>query len=149
MPSMRSSEPGGERRAKLVVLWVLFALAVALAAGAVVAAGWRSTIPRALDARVVAEDWLLEHRAGVDDVFVLTLDDGRRIHVDEAVATVVAVGDRLEKSRGSRVLSVNGEGELLRWSTDTRRIGIASAVVLALMMAMALFETGRGGEGVE
>ena len=149
MPSTRSLNPGAERRVKLVVLWVLFALAVALAAGAVFAAALRSTIPRVLDAHVAAEDRLLEHRAGVDDVFVVTLDNGNRIHVDESVAEVVAVGDRIEKAWGSRALSINGELTPLTWSVDTRRIGLAVLVVLALLLAMALFETGRGAARVD
>ncbi|MEX2016164.1 MAG: hypothetical protein WD873_05955, partial [Candidatus Hydrogenedentales bacterium] len=80
MPSSSSPEFAAHRPAKLVVLSVLLTIAALLAAGAVFAAALRTTIPRALDARVAAEDRLLEHRAGVDDVFMLTLEDGRRLH---------------------------------------------------------------------
>jgi len=103
----------------------------------------RSTIPLRLDAVVVDVEKRSEKIAGVDDVYLLHLDDGRVLPVDRPVYHTVRVGERVRKSAGEARLFIGDvnladetQGEPLTWSRDVAGLRVVTSVAMAMMLGV-------------
>ncbi|MBX3413254.1 MAG: hypothetical protein KF708_11240 [Pirellulales bacterium] len=97
----------------------------------------RTTIPRRLDAIVVARTSGREKHPGFDDACLLTLDDGRTIQVEPELFHAVAIGDRLHKERWDEELKINDRTLSLHSSADEQ--GMLRTMPLALVVMLAQF----------
>ncbi len=122
---------------------VLATLLVVFAAGNVWATLQRSTIPLALDGTVTAIDLRFEKERGVDDVYLVTLDGERTIHVDTAIGRQLAWGDRVSKQRWDRTLSTPRGPVPLTPSRDTRRMLVVMALVVLAGWLLLLRPSGN------
>jgi hypothetical protein len=111
------------------VLGIAFAL---LAVGATVS---RSLIPHGVDAIVSAVEVRREKHPGVDDVWLVHLDDGRRLHVDAALASRLREGSRVAKARGETQVAVDGAPVVLDFSRDA--LGMLWVMPLTLLSGAA------------
>ena len=138
--------PSPEPRASRIALALVAAVVVAFAAAGARALAARSTIPVAIDAEVTSVEVREEKHPGVDDVWLVGLDDGTH-HLDAAVARTVQVGDRVVKERFSRTLLVDGEPVALRLSDDARMmLGVApGTAAVAVVLAALLGKRRREG----
>ncbi|WP_243059398.1 hypothetical protein [Nocardioides sp. SR21] len=114
----------------LAVTGVLFA---ALAAWTLVA---RSTIPAELDGTVTGIELRHEKHPGVDDVWMISVDDGDLRHVDTHVADLVDVGDAVEKSAWDTSLLVNGEPRPLSLSDDARAMLLLAPIIAVVVVSL-------------
>ncbi len=114
---------------------VLLAIGVAFALLAVGATVSRSLIPHAIDGTVTAVEVRREKHPGVDDVWLVHLDDGRRIHADAEVARHVSSGARLTTAAGDAQLRVDGTTVDLGLSRDA--IGMLWVMPLTILTAAA------------
>ena len=96
----------------------------------------RALIPMSINATIQKLELRNEKHPGIDDVCLMRISDNRLIQIDSHVYEELSVGDRLEKDRGDRDLSVNGAAVRLEWSQDTR--GMARALPVVLTVALAL-----------
>ena len=134
---MRSPEPGSVRAAvALAFTGVLFA---ALAAWTLVD---RSTIPAELQGTVTAVELRHEKHPGVDDVWMVSVDDGGLRHVDSAVAALLDEGDRVHKGAWDTLLVVNDQAHPLGLNEHAPRM-LALAPVLALAVGALTLLTHR------
>lgn len=135
---MRSREAGAAWAALAVVLTgVVFA---ALAAWTLFA---RSTIPVEFDGVVTSIELRHEKHPGVDDVWMVAVDDGRARHVDRDVAALVKEGDTISKRAWDRALMVNGDAHEVSVSDDARAMfGLAPALGI-LVSALVAFTSWR------
>lgn len=122
---------------KAIVAGCLLVLAAIFAVLNISVVAARSTIPLALDARVVGKELKREKHPGKDDVCLLRLEGGRTLHVDAAVFAEVANGDTLEKRAGEEELAVNGEAISLQFSPDYHGMLIAMPAILLVMAGAA------------
>ena len=90
-----------------------------------------------------------EHQPGVDDVYFLTFDGGRTIHVDKHVFDAVRNGEALQKDAWSRKLQHAGQTLTAKWSVDAARMLLVMPAVLAVLAALTITATkpGRENEG--
>jgi hypothetical protein len=128
---------------------LLLGLGLGLCAGNLWFTAARSTIPLTLAGQLVDKEQRIEPRAGIDDVFLLTiLDDDasqpRVVRVDEFVYQAVEAGQRLEKQRWSAMLQHGEQVTLLEWSLDFRRMWMAMPLVMATMALLVMIDA-RGG----
>lgn len=138
---MRSREKGAVWAAvALVLTGVFFA---ALAAWSLVA---RSTIPAELDGTVTTIELRHEKHPGVDDVWMVSVDEGGLRHVDVEVAARLAEGDRLRKNAWDTTLIVEGEPHQLSISDDARAMLALAPLLAVLIGALTLFSFRRAGE---
>lgn len=98
----------------------------------------RSTIPRALDGSVVHREIRREKHRGIDDVYLLTFDNGTVIQVDEPVYREVDIGDSVRKSSWSRRIRISGREVSLTWSKDVAGMAISMPLIMLLLIAAAL-----------
>lgn len=129
------------RSSKLWPICGLLLVALALAAVNLWCTAARSTIPLALNGKILELEIRNEKHPGFDDVFFILLDDGRRLHVDRPVFQSVEVGDLVEKPRFEHVLKISRKGEKLSPveltpSADHR--GMHTVMPIALGVAIAL-----------
>lgn len=139
---MRSRSAAAERLAPFVLALAGIAFA-ALATWTLVD---RSTIPSAIDGTVTAREVRQEKHPGVDDVWLIAVDDGRLRHVDASVAGTLKVGDTLHKSRWDSALFVNGQPRRVQLSRDARAmlwLGPAIAVLSTTLICAATFRRPR------
>lgn len=130
---MRSPERGFVWAAvALTVTGVLFA---ALAAWTLVA---RSTIPTDLDGTVTGIELRHEKHPGVDDVWMISVNDGDLRHVDNDVAALLDVGGTVEKSAWETTLTVNGEPQPLSLSDDARAMLVLAPIIAVVIAALTL-----------
>ncbi len=126
---------------KLWPLAGLLLIAVALAAGNLWFTAARSTIPLALNSKIVELEIRNEKHPGFDDVFFIHLDDGRRLHVDRPVFQSVKVGDLVQKPSFEHVLNIARNGEPLppvELTPSADHSGMHTVMPLALGVAIAL-----------
>ena len=134
---MRSRERGFAWAAiALVLTGVLFA---ALAAWTLVD---RSTIPGEFQGTVTAIELRHEKHPGVDDVWMISINDGELRHVDSDVAALLEEGDRVRKDAWDPTLVVDGESHLLSLSDDARAM-LGFAPTLAGVIAALTLLTHR------
>lgn len=136
---MRSREHGAVWAAVALVL--TGAVFAALAAWSLVA---RSTIPAELDGTVTAIELRHEKHLGIDDVWMVSVDEGGFRHVDAKVAALLSEGDRLRKEAWATTLVVEGEPHALSLSDDARAMLALAPVLVVLIAALAVFSTRRG-----
>jgi hypothetical protein len=131
---MRSRERGFAWAAvALVASGLLFA---ALAAWSLVE---RSTIPAELDGTVTAIELRHEKHPGVDDVWMVSIDDGGLRHVDAEVATLLEEGDRVQKDSWDSTLVVDGNPHQVALSEDARAMLVLAPVLAGVIAALAVF----------
>lgn len=126
--------PSPDRRLPVLVLVLTGVLLVVLGAWTFVA---RSALPLALDGTVTAVEVRHEKHPGVDDVWMVTLDDAGPRHLDRDVARLLARGAVVEKAAWSSNLTVDGTGHDVGPSRD-------AWVFLGLSPALLLAVTGLG-----
>lgn len=114
---------------------VLLILAVAFGATAVIASISRSLIPRDVDATVQRVEVRHEKHPGVDDVWIVHLDDDA-VHVDAAIAQRLERGMALRKDAWDTTLTAGGENVSLHLSREAR--GMLWVMPLAVLSAAAL-----------
>ena len=117
----------------------LLLIAVALAAANIWFAAVRSTIPLQLEAVVAGKEVRHEKHPPKDDVCLLDLGEGGIVHVDQAVFDAVAIGDRLNKSQWSTILSVNDRRLALAWSDDMRGMLWTMPLACGILLATAVW----------
>ena len=93
----------------------------------------RSMIPVEVDGTVTAIEVRPEKHPGVDDVWMIRVDDEGPRHVDADVAHLLHEGARVEKEAWTTDLTVDGEHHALTLSDDARAM-----LVLAPMSGLAL-----------
>lgn len=127
------------RSHRIRAIITLFILAVLFAISNLWFAAARSTIPLELDTTVVDRQRLFEKSRGVDDVFLMTLESGRRIQVDRHVYEAVNKNDSIEKPSWARRLKVNDHNHVLKWSQDYRGMVwvMPAAIGLSALVGMA------------
>ena len=124
----------------------LLLLALALCVGNLTFTFLRSTIPFELDGRVSDIVFITEKHPGIDDIYVLTVED-RDLRVDPDVAREVEVGDELRKNSWSSEMLIGREGSertlQIEPSRDFNRMAFVMPIV-ALAIATLLFARGHG-----
>jgi hypothetical protein len=121
-------------------------LGMAFVAGNLWFAASRSTIPLELSGVVANKARLVEKSPPKDDVCLIVLHDGARVQVDAPVFEALTTGDRIDKQRWSRTLTVSGREVPLEWSADFRGLlwTMSGATALgAALLAVVLW--GRSG----
>lgn len=121
----------------------LLVLGVAFAGGNLWYTAARSTIPLELNGTVVSKQRKAEKWRGVDDVYLLVLDSGRRVQVDAAVFEAVAERQMIRKQAWDRTLEADGQTIPLDWSADTRGMLWAMPLTVLVCVAVGVF-VGRG-----
>jgi hypothetical protein len=138
---MRSPERGAIWAAVALVL--TGAVFAALAAWSLVA---RSTIPAELDGTVTAIELRHEKHPGVDDVWMVAVDEDGLRHVDVEVAALLSEGDRLRKEAWATTLVVEGEPHAVSLSDDARAMLVLAPALVVLIGALTLFSSRRAEE---
>src|SRR4051812_48376435 len=103
---------------KVIPIMLLFALAAVLAGVNTWFTAARSTIPLALDTKVLSKEIRREKHEGKDDVCLLELEGFGQIQVDRETYDAVAVGEILRKASQSRELRHGDKILQLQWSRD-------------------------------
>lgn len=121
----------------LAVAFVLLSIAVTIS---------RSLIPHRLEGIVADVEVRHEKHPGVDDVWLIHLENGRSLHVDATIATQLREDALVRKSAGEATLSVDGERVPLTLSDDAA--GMLRVMPLTLLCAVgatlaSLRSTGR------
>lgn len=126
--------------AQRVVVGVLIILAVFFAALGAWSLAARSAIPLALEGTVTQVEVREEKHPGVDDVWMVYINEEPR-HLDSELAAELEAGDRISKDRWGTSLVVNGTTTSLEFSDDARAMfGVAP---LSVLMATLLALPGR------
>lgn len=128
------------RFAKIASAVGLWATALVLAGGNLWVTASRSLIPPAVSGTVASRTVRHEKHPGHDDVCLWTMADGRELHVDQAVYSLVPEGSTIAKRRFARTLTVvstRGPTQeiVLEFSDDFR--GMCLAMPLAVLIAAA------------
>lgn len=93
----------------------------------------RSTIPLELDGKVEAVEVLTEKHPGLDDVYIVQIGD-REIHVDEAVANNLRVGDQIQKNSWTyEILNLSDAGNSIRLSPSRDFWGMVKTMPVVLV----------------
>ncbi len=121
----------------------LLVLGVAFAGGNLWYTAARSTIPLELTGTIVTKQRRTEKWRGVDDVYLLVLDSGRRVQVDAAVFEAVAERQAIRKQPWDRTLEADGKMIPLDWSADVRGMLWAMPLTLLVCAGVGVF-VGRG-----
>ena len=121
---------------RVVSILLLFTLAAVLAGVNTWFTAARSTIPLALDTKVLAKEVRREKHEGKDDVCLLTLADLGQIQVDREVYDAVNVGKSLKKQRQSKILTHDGKLLHLHWSRDHHGMLTAMPMCLGVLAAL-------------
>lgn len=125
------------------------AAAIVAAAAALAALGiWtpfaRSLIPISLDGVVTHHHIKYEKHPGLDDVYLVRVDGGRRLVVDRVVGSQLGVGETVRKRAMSTTLSTDGGAVPLHLSDDAR--GMAVVMPSALIAVIAALRFGNARE---
>lgn len=123
---------------------VLLVLGVAFAGGNLWFTAARSTIPLELNGTIVSKQRRTEKWRGVDDVYLLALDSGRRVQVDAAVFDAVAERQSIRKQPWDRTLEADGQTIPLDWSADVRGMLWAMPLTVLVCVAVVGAFVGRG-----
>ena len=95
----------------------------------------RSTIPLEIEGQVNALEVRREKHPGVDDVHLLSVD-GRSVHVDAQVASIVSRGSKLRKDPWSSQLWIDQAAHRLSPSRDSKGMLIAMPVILLVLAVL-------------
>ncbi|GAB2858087.1 hypothetical protein GCM10027026_04800 [Myroides odoratimimus subsp. xuanwuensis] len=98
----------------------------------------RSTIPTELHGTVTAVEMRHEKHPGVDDVWLISVDDGGLRHVDSDVADLLEVGASVEKDAWDTTLTVNGDPHPLSLSEHARAMLAFAPVIVLVIAALTL-----------
>ena len=123
---------------KLLPVIGLLILGAAFAVGNVWFFAVRSTIPLQLNGQVTHKDRLNEKILGVDDVYLITLDDGPRIQVDGPIYEAVVLNREVRKDAWSRKLEADGKTIDIDWSRDFNGMIWAMPFVLLLFVLLGI-----------
>lgn len=104
----------------------------------------RSTIPLSIDDRIVSKQKRLEKLPGVDDVYLLTLTQGRTIQVDERVYDFVTESSNVRKVAWAAQLHSGEQNLELEWSRDFRRMMVIMPAVLVTLVGLSAATMRRG-----
>ncbi len=121
---------------KVIPTLLLFALATLLAGVNTWFTAARSTIPLALDTKVLGKEVRREKHKGKDDVYLLTLAGLGQVQVDQEIYDAVTVGETVQKDRHSRELQHGDKTLPLHWSRDHQGMLLAMPILLAILAAM-------------
>lgn len=134
------------------LLWVPFALVVALGLLIVGELVLRTAIPRELDGTVAAVERRTEDQPGVDDVWFVTLDRGtagsREVRVERPIGERLETGDVIAKSAWSRNLQVDDEQVRLSLSPEARTSLWFVPLVCLLAFGLTMLTTERRSRAV-
>lgn len=97
----------------------------------------RDAVPLALSGTVTHMEGRNEKWPWIDDVLLVGIDGGSMFQVEAALWRRVKVGDRLEKARWSRTISVNGRLSELPASPDFAGMRLAMPLFFLLLLATA------------
>jgi hypothetical protein len=100
----------------------------------------RSTIPLAIDTQVTWRELRHEKHPGSDDVCLITLADGRMLHVDGPIFDAVDVGQALRKPAWRHTLDRDGEPLPL-----ARGMGRAMSVAVVALLGIAIWISAQRG----
>lgn len=129
------------------LLWVPFALVVALGLLIVGELLLRTAIPRELSGTVTAVERRTEDQPGVDDVWFVTLDSGtdgaREVRVERPIGERLETGDVIAKSAWRRELRVDDEPMRLSLSPEARSSLWFVPLVCLLTFGLTLLTTER------
>ncbi len=73
-----------------------------------------------------------EKHPGVDDVYLITLDDSSSIRIDGDLFEKITSGDRLSKQAWQNEIDIAGRTERLEWSRDF--YGLLWCMLLAIVI---------------
>ena len=121
---------------KVVLGVLLFALAAVLAAANTWFTAARSTIPLALDTKVLNKEIRREKHEGKDDVCLLELAGLGQIQVDQEIYDTIAVGETLQKERYAHELRHGDKAVQLHWSRDHQGMLTAMPICLGILAAL-------------
>jgi len=121
---------------KVILTVLLFALAAVLAAANTWFTAARSTIPLALDTKILSKEIRHEKHEGKDDVCLLELEGLGQIQVDREIYESVGVGELLKKARHSRELHHSNKDLQLHWSHDHQGMLMAMPMCLGILAAL-------------
>jgi hypothetical protein len=114
---------------------ILVAVALALAIGNSYETFRRSTIPLGIEGSVESLEVRREKHPGVDDVHLLVVQ-GKTIHVDAEVASVLNRGAELQKDAWSPSLRIDQVSHQLSPSRDSRGMLVVMPVVLLVLAGL-------------
>jgi hypothetical protein len=117
--------------------FLLLVLGAALVAGNLWYTAARSTIPLAIDSRIAVREIRFEKHPGSDDVCLLSLADGRVLHVDAALFAALADGQTLQKRAWQHTLERDEQPLPLEWSDDARGMWRTMGVALVALILLA------------
>ena len=118
----------------------LLALGGAFAGGNLWFTTERSTIPLGLSGTIITKQRRAEKWRGVDDVYLLVLDSGRRVQVDAAVFEAVAERQTIRKQPWDRTLEADGQPVPLDWSADVRGMLWAMPLTVAVCVLVGVVQ---------
>ena len=118
---------------KVVLIFLLFALATILAGVNTWYTAARSTIPLRLDTKVLSKEVRHEKHEGQDDVCLLELEGLGQMQVDHEFYERVTVGETLKKERMSHELQHGDKLLALHWSHDHRGMCLAMPICLGIL----------------
>jgi hypothetical protein len=121
---------------KVIPIILLFALAAVLAGANAWFTAARSTIPFALDSKVLSKETRREKHEGKDDVCLLELAGLGQIQVDQEIYDAIAVGETLQKERHAHELRHGDKILQLQWSRDHQGMLMAMPMCLGILAAL-------------
>lgn len=122
-------------------MFILVALGLGFAAGNLWYSAIRSTIPLELRGEVTKKQRGIEKSPGVDDVYLVTLDNKRVFQVDRMVYESVSVSQTIDKSAWSNKATIDGRTIKLVWSSDFYGlVWVAVISVLAMIFCVVPLE---------
>ncbi|MCC6511938.1 MAG: hypothetical protein IT423_22765 [Pirellulaceae bacterium] len=117
-------------RHKILPIILLYLLGIFFAGWNLWTTASRSTIPLAMDGVIHRKVRLIEKQPGVDDVYLIHLDNGQSIQVDEYFYKSVHQGESITKLAWERVVKVDGARAPLEFSGDFRGMLIAMPITM-------------------
>ena len=103
----------------------------------------RSTIPIALRGTILEKEHFLEKKKGVDDVYLLRIEENRTCQVDAFVFAAVNEKNVISKSRWDREMLVDGNSVPLGWSLDFRSMIFVMSLACIVMSLINRIPTGQ------
>lgn len=128
---------------KTASILTLIILAVSFAGVNIWFAAARSTIPLELHGHVTHTQRLIEKKPDVDDVYLVTLDSGRRIQVDGPVFDALAAHQSVKKRAWTAIIEIDGKNIALEWSPDFRGMLWAMPLTVAVCVLLGFYSSRR------
>jgi hypothetical protein len=100
--------------------------------------GSRSLIPCSLNSVLVAKEMRHEKHQGVDDVYLLTLESGAVLEVDQTIFDAVLPSQRLAKNVWERTLHVDDSTMTLTFSPDFEGMLRVMPVAIGIFVMMGV-----------